>query len=152
MINVKVINSRFPFWQFLVDEVLFSSSWSVMFWSQIISGTCWETRYGDIAFPENICDDFHHNNCDGDVHHNNCDSDLSISISVPVWRPMASSFSAERGCLRKHISLQGKPTPTRSDDFFSFSKQGLTPRALFWKLSGFFPEKYPPKHTRFALQ
>ena len=85
--------------------------------------------YGDVAFPENNGDDFHHNNCDGDdgdVHHNNCDgdSDLSISISVPVWRPMASSFSAERGCLRKHISLQGKPTPTRSDDFLVFLNRG----------------------------
>ena len=37
--------------------------------------------------------------------------------------------------------------PTNSDDFFSFSKQGLTPRppALFWKLSGIFFPKNTPK-------
>ena len=49
--NNLVTDSRFFSHWWLITHNLATDGFSQIFWSQAVSGTCRETRYGDVAFP-----------------------------------------------------------------------------------------------------
>ena len=78
-------------------------SWCSLPWIQYIIIVDADGNYVD---ADDNCTDANDYNADSDDEHADADTfdadrHLSISISVPVWRPIAISFSAESGCLKK---------------------------------------------------